>query len=89
MAQRDSGAELVSWLTAIQGSDELRQSLAAASNYVGAARLLLSSNNSASTGKAIESLDKAEAQILRAGDIIRRLDRAAQRAKGSPSSGVQ
>jgi phosphoglycerate-specific signal transduction histidine kinase len=89
VAQQDSGAELGSLLAVIQAGDELRQSLAAASNYLGVARLLLRSDNSPPASKAIDNLDKAEAQILRAGEIVRRLGRAAQQAKASSESVIQ
>jgi hypothetical protein len=49
----------------------LHQPLAAASNYVGAARLLLPATDEESLLKAIQSLGRAEAQILRAGEIAR------------------
>lgn len=54
--------------------DELRQPLAAANNYIGVARILMSVDVSAHP--AIDFLAKAEAQILRAGEIARNLRRA-------------
>jgi phosphoglycerate-specific signal transduction histidine kinase len=57
----------------VQLTRELHQPLAAASNYVGAARLLLRATDEESLLEAIQSLGRAEAQILRAGEIARRI----------------
>ena len=54
--------------------DELRQPLAAASNYASAAILLLHSNETEEQRRAVGLLEKATNQILRAGDIARQLD---------------
>jgi len=56
--------------------DELRQPLAAASNYAGAAILLLHSSEIEEQCRAVCLLEKATQQILRAGEIARRLDEA-------------
>jgi phosphoglycerate-specific signal transduction histidine kinase len=57
----------------IRLADELRQPLAAASNYIGAARQLLGSGDDKAVGAALSNLDKAEGQILRAGSIVGRI----------------
>lgn len=54
-------------------TDALQQPLTAACNFIGAARMLLSSDSAESRRAAIDKLDKAENQILRAGDIARGL----------------
>lgn len=51
----------------------LGQPLTAASNYIGAARLILSSSASRQVETAVEKLDKAAEQILRAGEIVGQL----------------
>ena len=50
--------------------DELRQPLAAASNYMGAARMLIGSVNHENCSQALDQLTRAEQQLLRAGGII-------------------
>jgi phosphoglycerate-specific signal transduction histidine kinase len=57
--------------------DELRQPLAAACNYVSVVRLMIQSN-ALERRKAADSLIKAETQILRAGEIARRIRQAVQ-----------
>jgi len=52
---------------------ELRQPLAASSNYVAAARLILRNSPSPESRRAIDYLEKADGQILRAGEIMGRL----------------
>lgn len=56
--------------------DDLLQPLAAANNYIGAARILISSQDPVGQ-RAVDFLEKAEAQILRAGEIARHVRRAA------------
>jgi phosphoglycerate-specific signal transduction histidine kinase len=63
----------------VELGDELQQPLTAACNYIGAARLLLAVSSQEANDGAVRNLDNAEIQILRAGDIIRRF----QRAKGT------
>ncbi|HEX3676670.1 MAG TPA: hypothetical protein VHU79_04665 [Sphingomicrobium sp.] len=63
----------------VELGDELQQPLTAACNYIGAARLLLAVSGQEANDGAVRNLDNAEIQILRAGDIIRRF----QRAKGT------
>lgn len=53
--------------------EELRQPIAAASNYIGAARLLLAAHDLEFCKAAIEQLAQAEQQLLRAGGIIGRM----------------
>lgn len=60
----------------IELGDELQQPLTAACNYVGAARLLLAVSDREAHDGAVRSLDNAEIQILRVGDMIRRFQRA-------------
>jgi phosphoglycerate-specific signal transduction histidine kinase len=57
---------------------ELRQPLAAASNYIGVARLLIGSLQGDAAARALHSLGEAEAQLIRAGKILGRLSRAAR-----------
>jgi phosphoglycerate-specific signal transduction histidine kinase len=64
-------------LDAVALTDALRQPLTAACNYIGAARIMLGSDGGGLQGSAIEQLDRAELQILRAGDIVRRFQRQA------------
>lgn len=52
---------------------ELRQPLAAASNYIGAALLILGPL-AEQRPEAVDCLEKAEQQILRAGGILQDLD---------------
>ena len=52
---------------------DLRQPLAAASNYVGAARTILQSADGDQNDAAVAILEKAGDQILRAGDLVREL----------------
>ncbi|HEX6660493.1 MAG TPA: hypothetical protein VF067_01310 [Sphingomicrobium sp.] len=55
-------------------TDELQQSLAAATNYVNVARLLLASLTGEVAAEALKQLEHAEAQLLRAGDAVRILN---------------
>ena len=55
--------------------EELRQPLAAASNYVGAARMLIEPVEHENCLQALERLNQAEAQLLRAGAIIGKIRR--------------
>lgn len=59
----------------IELGDELLQPLTAACNYIGAARLLLAVSDREAIDGAVRSLDNAEIQILRAGEMIRRFQR--------------
>lgn len=52
---------------------EICQPLTAASNYIGAARLLIGSSDGAHFRAAMDNLDKAGDQIIRAGAIVHRL----------------
>ncbi|HZC37880.1 MAG TPA: hypothetical protein VE221_04305 [Sphingomicrobium sp.] len=52
---------------------ELRQPLTAASNYIGAARLMLCSGEGCDIEGAVSSLGRAEDQILRAATFVHRL----------------
>jgi phosphoglycerate-specific signal transduction histidine kinase len=52
-------------------TDALAQPLTAASNYVGAARLFLLSTEANATAVAVENLEHAQVQIVRAGAIFR------------------
>jgi hypothetical protein len=63
--------------------EELRQPIAAASNYIGAARLVLSSNDEEFCKSAIEQLARAEQQLLRAGEIIGRIYAGSKGAEGT------
>jgi PAS domain S-box-containing protein len=58
---------------------ELNQPLAAAANYLSAITMLQTASPPADPAKAREMLQSARAQILRAGDIIRRLREFLQR----------
>jgi phosphoglycerate-specific signal transduction histidine kinase len=61
--------------------EELRQPLAAASNYLGAARMLIAPVDHDSCVKALERLTQAEQQLIRAGGIIGKIrDQNASRA---------
>jgi phosphoglycerate-specific signal transduction histidine kinase len=62
--------------------EELRQPLAAATNYIGAARLLIGPVGHESCARALEHLSQAEQQLLRAGGIIGKIRDAKQ---GSPN----
>lgn len=53
---------------------DLRQPLAATSNYIGTARAILCSDAEQRIELAIAQLDKAADQILRAGKIIREFE---------------
>lgn len=57
-------------------ADELRQSLTAATNYINAARLLLSSPGEDTGAWAERELAHAEDQLLRAGDVVRLIELA-------------
>jgi phosphoglycerate-specific signal transduction histidine kinase len=52
----------------------LCQPLAAASNYIGAARILVGSRD-LDHSRAAQALENAESQIMRAADIVRRIGR--------------
>lgn len=71
----NSGANEAGCPEAAELAAELRQPLTAVGNYVGIARMLLGSAEPQQIQRALESLEKAESQILRAGDIVRRLRR--------------
>lgn len=73
MIRRNSVANETDCPAAAELAAELRQPLAAAGNYVGVARMLLNSAEPDLIQRTMESLEKAETQILRAGDIVRRL----------------
>ncbi|HEX3422575.1 MAG TPA: hypothetical protein VHS33_04130 [Sphingomicrobium sp.] len=60
----------------IEPGEALQQPLTAACNYIGAARVLLASSGEGTNDQAARSLANAEIQILRAGDMIRRFQRA-------------
>jgi two-component system sensor kinase FixL len=59
---------------------ELNQPLSAIANYLGGARRLLGQNES--DARALDALDKASEQALRAGEIIRRLRDFLARSEG-------
>ena len=59
--------------TAAELAVELRQPLAAASNYIATAQLLLASASEHPT-EIVECLDKAGQQVFRAGVILRKLE---------------
>lgn len=63
---------------------ELNQPLSAIANYLNGARRLLERNNSGDP-RAVEAVDKAAEQALRAGDIIRRLRDFLTRGEGERS----
>lgn len=65
--------------------EELRQPIAAASNYLGAVRLLIAPLDNDSCVKAADYLSQAENQLLRAGSIIGRL-RAGSKGINAPAS---
>ena len=76
VSERKSSANDAACATATaEFLDELGQPLVAASNYVGAARILLGSGN-AVPAQAVDLLEKAEIQILRTGEIARHFRRA-------------
>ncbi len=52
---------------------EICQALTAASNYIGTARLLISSSDGALFRAAMDNLDKAGDQTIRVGAIVHRL----------------
>jgi C4-dicarboxylate-specific signal transduction histidine kinase len=52
---------------------ELRQPLTAASNYIGVARMMLGTGGDPLAEAVVRKLDKASAQILRAGHILSQL----------------
>lgn len=64
--------------------EQLRQPIAAASNYLGAARLLIRSLESQPCGRASEFLAKAEQELLRAGGIIGRLQAGSKENGAGP-----
>lgn len=51
----------------------LRQPIAAASNYIGAARLVIEPLQNEASRKALDLLEKSERELLRAGKVIARL----------------
>jgi len=53
--------------------DELQQSLAAATNYINAARLILGGVSDAAITTVLHHLEQAEEQLLRAGEAARHL----------------
>lgn len=66
-------------LGAIELTDALQQPLTAACNYIGAARVLLRSVGPVPNEPLVATLEMAETQILRAGAIIRQVQRDALR----------
>lgn len=58
--------------------EELRQPLAAAANYLGAARLLIAPLENESCQRALLHLAQAEKQLLRTGGIIGRMRSASK-----------
>jgi phosphoglycerate-specific signal transduction histidine kinase len=71
MTKRTSSTDAIASPSPTGLREELRQPLTAACNYIGAARLLLASSDDGARKAAGRNLDKAELQILRAGDMIR------------------
>jgi len=67
----------IDYSEAVELTDALQQPLTAACNYIGAARILIGSDNADSSALATKRLEEAEIQILRAGDIVRRFQRTA------------
>jgi hypothetical protein len=65
--------------------ERLRQPLAAASNYIGAARLLIADIESPSGARAVALLAKGEKELLRAGDIIGSLSAGPEESDGAPA----
>jgi phosphoglycerate-specific signal transduction histidine kinase len=65
--------------------EELRQPIAAASNYIAAARLLVAADGTPGTARAGDLLAKAEKELLRAGAIIGKLQ-SGSRTKGGNSA---
>jgi phosphoglycerate-specific signal transduction histidine kinase len=64
--------------------EELRQPIAAASNYLGAARLLIAPQDHDFCKKALDQLRQAEKQLLRAGGIISRMRRRPATIENGP-----
>lgn len=65
--------------------EELRQPIAAASNYMGAARLLVAAGEAPGAARAADLLAKAEKELLRAGAIIGKLQTGSRRNGGNPA----
>jgi hypothetical protein len=63
--------------------EELREPIAAASNYLGAARLLIAAHDMEYCRAAVEQLAHAEQQLLRAGGIIGRMYTGSKGTNGS------
>jgi phosphoglycerate-specific signal transduction histidine kinase len=75
MTGENPALDAIDSVDAVALAEALRQPLTAASNYIGAVRIMLGSDGGAVQESAIEQLDRAELQILRAGDIVRRFQR--------------
>lgn len=69
----DGSGRLQTMKTVPMSIDELHQSLAAATNYVNAARLILMAVNESTAELALANLERAEGQLLRAGEFARPL----------------
>jgi phosphoglycerate-specific signal transduction histidine kinase len=65
--------------------EELRQPIAAASNYMGAARLLIEADEAPGSARALDFLAKAEKELLRAGAIIGKLQTSSSKNDGRPA----
>lgn len=63
--------------------EELRQPLTAASNYIGAARLLIAPLGNELCKTALAHLTEAEKQLLRAGGIIGKIRTGSKATNGS------
>jgi hypothetical protein len=75
MTGENPALDAIDSVDAVALAEALRQPLTAACNYIGAVRIMLGSDGGALQESAIEQLDRAELQILRAGDIVRRFQR--------------
>jgi phosphoglycerate-specific signal transduction histidine kinase len=75
MTGENPALDAIDSVDAVALAEALRQPLTAACNYIGAVRIMLGSDGGAVQESAIEQLDRAELQILRAGDIVRRFQR--------------
>jgi hypothetical protein len=79
MRQGGSPLDEAGNLGALELTDALQQPLTAACNYIGAARILLRSGKTPPNEPLVQTLEMAETQILRAGDVIRQFQRTALR----------
>jgi phosphoglycerate-specific signal transduction histidine kinase len=70
---KQNGRLTINARLAAELTSEMCQPLTAASNYIATARLLLGSMGEQPT-EAVECLEKAGKQILRAGVILRKID---------------